>query len=137
MIEGWHDDDYLILFDDTDVEDLTARYGLAAYLAGYQIIGLCGWDDFIIRDLNGGLFSVPTVPMDRRYLRPLAFSIDRAKIVPDERFSGKIKWYVQPVVFGGSPTAEDNISWVDLPQHIEYVKWWNQKYREVSGDKPK
>ena len=35
----------------------------------------------------------------------------------DECFVGKIKWYINPIVFGGDPKAEDNITWVSHEQH--------------------
>ena len=39
------------------------------------------------------------------------------KLRKDERFEGKIKWYINPIGFGGDPKAEDNITWVTL-RHI-------------------
>jgi len=44
---------------------------------------------------------------------------------------GKIKWYIKPVLFGGEPELSDNIKWVELDQHAQLVRFWNQKYREI------
>ena len=49
-------------------------------------------------------------------------------LTPDPRFAGRIKWYVQPVAFGGDPTHEANILWVGHEQHGELVRWWNDLY---------
>jgi hypothetical protein len=133
MTEGWHNQDYLILFDEESIADVSRRYGIGTYMAGHEIVGLRGWDDFIVRDNLGSLFTVPTVPLDAEYLEPLGCSIDQRQIQRDERFLGKIKWYVHPIVFGGDPACEDNMTWVGLEEHIELVRWWNRKYKEVAG----
>jgi hypothetical protein len=57
------------------------------------------------------------------------------KLERDDRFIGKIKWYMQPIIFGGDPNAGSNMTWVDLPNHQKLVRWWNDKYRELSGEK--
>ena len=129
MAEGWHNDDYLILFDEESVPDLSRRYGIATCIAGHEIVGLCGWDDFILRDGNGNLFRIPTVPLDAKYLEPLGFQIQPQQSQPDKRFARKVKWYVHPVVFGGDPSSETNMVWLSLEQHVEAVNWWNQKYK--------
>jgi hypothetical protein len=51
----------------------------------------------------------------------------------DSRFTGRIKWYIKPVVFGGDPNPGENVTWVTHEQHAELVAWWNRKYREA-GD---
>ena len=132
MIEGWHDDQYVILFDEGNVAEMTRRYELALYLHGFEVVGLRGWDDFIVRDHVGELFTVPTVPVDQKYMARLPGTIDVLRFKGDDRFTGKIKWYVKPIVFGGDPKSPDNIVWVSLDQHVEAVKWWNQMYRKVS-----
>ena len=55
----------------------------------------------------------------------------RADPVPDERVRGKIKWYIKPLLFGGEPGMSDNVKWVELDQHAQLVRFWNQKYREI------
>ncbi len=59
---------------------------------------------------------------------------DAASLVPDEQFQGLIKWTIKPIVFGGSPTEDENMTWVDLPKHQELVRWWNETYRSVSQE---
>ncbi len=101
MIEGWHRDQYLILFDENESADFSYRYEIDSYIAGYLIVGLLGWDDFIVAAPAGGLFTIPTVPLDQNYLAPLGFTIDTNQLQADERYRGKIKWYTKPLVFGG------------------------------------
>ena len=132
MIEGWHRQEYLVLFDECESVDLSRRYGINNFIGGHQTIGLLGWDDFIVAASIGGLFTIPTVPLDESYLTPLGFTIDTNQLQADERYRGKIKWYVKPLVFGGNASAADNMTWISLEQHVELVKWWNKLYRSMN-----
>ncbi|MBL0216689.1 MAG: hypothetical protein IPQ07_22755 [Myxococcales bacterium] len=129
MREGWSGDDYLILFDE-DAARLHAAYGLTSTLPGYRLLGLRSWDDFIIEDSRGARFTIPTVPTDPSYLAPFEIA-DGPTLEPDEKVHGRIKWYVTPLVFGGAPDLDDNVSWIPLDQHTKLVVWWNQKYLEL------
>ena len=62
MIEGWNGADYLILFDEGEISPVSDRYAISCSLPGFQVIGLRGWDDFIVRDSAGHIYCVPTVP---------------------------------------------------------------------------
>lgn len=130
MIEGWHADDYLILFDEAEAAAISAQYGIDRYLAGHVIVGLKGWDDFLVRGKDGRFATVPTVPLSEKYLAPLNFSISPQQIQVDERFVGKLKWYTTPLIFGGDPLDGENTSWVSLEQHTQLVRWWNDRYLE-------
>ena len=59
---GWWKGDYYVLFDAAEVERMTNLYGIERDLPGYKIIGLKGWDDFIVRGVRKDVYSVPTVP---------------------------------------------------------------------------
>lgn len=109
-----------------------ATYELEKYLPGFTIVAILGWDDFLVRNHAGELFQVPTVPLVQKYMERARLP-DASSLEPDERFTGKIKWYVKPIVFGGDPSSDDNIFWVDLPQHQELVCWWNKMHRDVAG----
>ena len=53
-----------------------------------------------------------------------------------DRLADKIKWYVQPLIFGENPQSTQNLTWITLDQHIEAVRRrWNTKYRELKGSK--
>ena len=91
MREGWSGDDHLIIFAESEVDPVSERYAMSALLPGYRILGLRGWDDFIVQDVAGRSYSIPTVPLDFQYLSP--FNIPpNVNLVKDERFEGKIKW---------------------------------------------
>lgn len=137
MIEGWHNNGYLILFEGQQEEaEYAQRYGIADYLPGYVLTGLWDWDDFILRDEKGGYFTVPTVPLAAEFLRPFSTKIDHSIIRADAGYAGKIKWYKQPIVLGGDPRAGENMVWVPIEAHIEMVKWWNKVYRDVKKRNP-
>lgn len=133
MKEGWSKDEYLIVFDETEAAAMTKGYGIVEFLPAHTVVAIIGWDDFVVRDDDGGLYRVPTVPLLQEHLQKLERIPDASSLVPDERFTGKIKWYVKPIVFGGDPSSEENITWVDVQTHQEVVCWWNQKYREIAG----
>jgi hypothetical protein len=136
MREGWHNDDYLILFDQGEIPVVSSRYAISQLLPGYQIVGLCGWDDFIVQDEVGHTYSTPAVAPDLRRLSPFVLPSDRTVLKGDDRFVGKIKWYVKPVLFGGSPDPGENLTWVSHEQHAQLVRWWNEKHRELKAQKP-
>ena len=96
-------------------------YALPQFLPGYEVVGLRGWDDLIIRDSAGQTYSVPSVPLVTKYLEP--YSIPEGDLVPEELLSGKIKWYVQPLAFNGDPELESNMIWVTHEQHGQLVVW--------------
>jgi hypothetical protein len=131
MNEGWHGDDYLILFTELEVAGASDRYGISTLLPGYEIIGLRGWDDFIVRDSAGRTYSVPTVPVEFQYLSPFAVPDEEPRLRSDARFSGKIKWYVKPIVFGGDTNVGENLTWISHDQHAQLVRWWNNQYRSA------
>jgi len=93
MTEGWNRDDYVVLFSGRESHSATERYGIAALLPGYRIVGLRGWDDFIVQDEMGDTFKLPTVPYDHKELVP--FQVPASdELVRDNRFAGKVKGYV-------------------------------------------
>ncbi len=97
MTEGWYGDDYLVLFEQK-APSLERAYGLSEALPGYHLVGLRGWDDFIVEDSRGARFTVPTVPLLSRHLRPFPTSILQLKAASDEAVAGRIRWYITPVV---------------------------------------
>src|SRR6266550_7865891 len=130
MREGWYQDDYLILFDESEVASVSERYTISKMLPGYQVLGLLGWDDFIVRDTEGRTYTVPTVPALPQHLSP--FSIpEKPSLSSDPRFLAKVKWYLMPVVFGGDANVGKNVVWVDHDQHAQLVRWWNENYRSL------
>ena len=113
-------------------------------MPGYTLVGLKGWDDFIVRDLSGAALTVPTVPLSSEYLEPYdvpSGSGERTSdggLPPlDGQGRGKIKWYVKPLIFGGDPSLGENLIWVTLEEHAELVRWWNRLRRELVQKKPR
>jgi len=131
MTEGWFGDDYLISFNEAEIASASDRYSISRFIPGYQVIGLRGWDDLIVKDSAGLAYTVPSVPMDSGFLSRCVLPEAESSLVPDERFFGKIKWYVQPIVFGGDPNLEKNVTWVNHEQHAQAVEWWNDLYRSA------
>jgi hypothetical protein len=131
MKEGWIGDDYLILFDESEIATTDKLYAVSEMLPGYHALGLRGWDDFIVRDSQGTIYSLPTIPLDPRYLVSYIVPELPKNFSPDPRFIGRIKWYVKPIVFGGDPTQKENTTWVSLEEHARLVRWWNDLYRST------
>jgi hypothetical protein len=133
MTEGWFGDDYLISLNQAEVASASDRYSISRFIPGHQVIGLRGWDDLIVRDSVGLVYTVPSVPMDSGFLSPYVLPEAESSMVPDERFVGKIKWYVQPIVFAGDPNTGMNVIWVNHEEHAPAVTWWNDLYRSVGS----
>nr|CAP49112.1 putative integron gene cassette protein [uncultured bacterium]CAP49113.1 putative integron gene cassette protein [uncultured bacterium] len=90
MIEGWNDDQYLILFDEIESGEASERYRIDDALPGFTIVGLLGWDDFIVRNEQGRTFTVPTVPINTAELQPYEISKD-LPLTLDSDATGRIK----------------------------------------------
>jgi hypothetical protein len=133
MKEGWAGDVYLILFDEAEVANLSELYGFSEMLPGYRVLGLRGWDDFIVQDSERRTCFIPTVPLDLKYLTPAATPVRRENLHPDARFRGRIKWYVKPIAFGGDPGLAENLKWISLEEHARLVRWWNNLYRSANN----
>jgi hypothetical protein len=133
VIEGWYGSEHLILFDQAEAASASDRYAVSQLLPGYKVIGLRGWDDFILQDSNGSTFRVPTVPAVAEHMSPYALPPSDSTLRPEERCQGKIKWYVMPIAFGGDPQLGENVIWVSHKQHAELVKYWNNVYRSVKS----
>lgn len=131
MVEGWYGDDYFIFFADSEIASVSDRYAMSELLPGYQVQGLRGWDDFILRDVDGHTHLVPTIPIDTKFVRPFVIPEETRTLKSDERYQGKIKWYLKPIVFGGDANLGENLIWVDHEQHAQLVKWWNDRYRSL------
>jgi len=130
--EGWHGSDYLILFDEAETASASDRYAVSQFLPGYKVIGLRGWDDLILQDSRGATYCAPVVPAVAEHVSAYALTAG-ATLSPDDRFQGKIKWYVKPIAFGGDPQSQENMIWVSHDQHAELVKYWNDLYRSLKS----
>jgi hypothetical protein len=134
MREGWVGDEYLILFEADEVQSATMRYSFPELLPGYRLLGLRGWDKFIVDDNAGHLSTVPTVPVTATYLEPFHLpGVDQVWTV-DEQFREKIKWYVKPLIFGGDPSSHQNQTWINHDQHSQLVRYWNDMYRSMKAN---
>jgi len=132
MTEGWYFDDYLVLLSLAERSRAAENYRLAEYLPDSELLGLRNWDDFILRSHSGEVFCAPTVPLCGKYSSPYSLPESR-ELTPDSRIAGKIKWYVKPLIFGGSATEPANTAWVSHEQHAQLVVWWNEQYQSLAS----
>nr|CAP48051.1 putative integron gene cassette protein [uncultured bacterium] len=106
MNEGWYNNEYLAIFSQAESSIAAEKYKLDLYLPGYTLIGLRDWDDFIVVSPAGVMCSLPTVPTDVARAESFTLSASVA-LEPDARFTGKIEWYVKPLIFGGEPNDKE------------------------------
>ena len=133
MKEGWHNDDYLILFEGSEIEEKEKDYEIDRFLPGCRLLGMVGWDYFLVMDRESQkVFRVPTIPIVLKEREEWTHKIDSAELKPDGRFQGKVKWYLKPVVFGGDPNPGKNLVWISHEDHVQGVKYWNQMYSDVT-----
>jgi len=130
MNEGWQNDDYLIVLTQDESIAAMEAYRFEHYLPGHTLLGLRNWNDFIVINACGVMFTVPTLPLDASCATPYALA-QQITLEPDARFTGKIKWYLKPLVFGGDPTDKAYTVWITLEQHAELVIWWNEQYKSA------
>jgi hypothetical protein len=71
--------------------------------------------------------------LDEKYLEPFEFPSTPMRLEADEKLVGKIKWYITPIIFGGDPAAEENMTWLTPEKHAEFVRWWNDLYRQENA----
>src|SRR5258706_13896942 len=98
------------------------------FIADQQVVGLFGWEHLNVRDSDEKTSTVPTVPVTTKYLSPYVLPTGGAHLNPDDRVLGKIKWYVQPVAFGGDMNLGSNAAWMDHAKHQQLVRYWNELY---------
>jgi len=102
MKEGWYNDDYLILFEGSEAEDKERDYEIDRLLPGHRLLGMVGWDYFLVMNReNQRVFRVPTIPLILKEKEEWPHKVDLAALKPDERFQGKVKWYLKPC-WGGN-----------------------------------
>jgi len=133
MREGWHGEDYLVLFDESEVAAASERYEVLRLLPGFKVLGLRSWDDFVVRNATGQTYTVPTLPLDTQHLSSFSVPDGETTLQSDGRFTGKVKWYVKPIAFGGDAGVGENLVWVSHEEHAQLVKWWNDKYRSLKA----
>lgn len=135
MREGWFENKYLILFEPDEIDSTSRRYSFPKLLPGYRLLGIRDWDDFIVEDSEGQVFTVPTVPLAENHR--VAYQLPKAEqeLLADAQFTGKIKWYVKPLVFGGD-SSHQNQTWINHDQHAQMVCFWNDVYRSVAAARP-
>jgi hypothetical protein len=127
MREGWHGNTFIAVFEGSEASAFAEACDFQSGLPGYSLIGLRGWQDFIVQDQAGVNFTIPTVPLDPQYITPFTMP-DPVDLEEDARFTGKVQWLLKPLVFGASGDDKDNETWVTYQQHSELVRWWNQQY---------
>ncbi len=132
MNEGWYRDEYLIVLTQDESAAAMAAYQFGRFLPGYTLVGLRSWHDFIVVDAAGVMHTVPTVPLHPSKATPFS-NPEQGTLEADERFTGKIKWHIKPIVFGGDPADPANETWVTHEQHAELVRWWNDQYQKAKA----
>jgi hypothetical protein len=124
--EGWAGNDYLILFFGAERGDWTSNYSVAKRLPGFELIGICGWDDLIVAGPNGVLYRVPAVPMRVDKIQLYEFP-DEFVLRPEPELVGKIPWRIKPMAFDGDIYDKENVALVSLEEHAQLVSWWNDQ----------
>ena len=109
-IEGWREEEYVVLFDEQEIAAASQRYQIERWLPGFHVAGLRGWDDLIVRDQQGCHFTVPTVPVAPQHLARFSPPALGAPLTADTRFTGRVKWYIKPLVFGGDPELAEDVA---------------------------
>ena len=101
MREGWLDDEYLILFEERSAS-FEKDYGFSYLLPGFRLIGIHGWDEFLVEDKGRNLFTVPTVPLLRKHLAPFKFEKSLETSSPMIRFVERLSGMSRRLFLAGT-----------------------------------
>ena len=66
MKEGWHNDDYLILFEGSEIEEKEKDYEIDRLLPGHRLVGMVGFDEPLFRRSRDARCSLVPVLSLRR-----------------------------------------------------------------------
>jgi hypothetical protein len=135
MAEGWLNFDYVVLFSEDVRTTRTLEYKIAKFLPGYTLVGLFDWDYLLVTDAEDQMYTVPSLPLDISMLSAFSLPEDLTLEV-DDRYTGKIKWYLKPLALGGNPYDVRNLAWVSVSLHADLVVWWNEKYKKIIKHTP-
>ena len=129
-LEGWLSKNYYILFSQTEKDLYWDKHNLKQYLPNYDVFGLFNWDYFMINQSNKLYAIIPTVPLLDKYITKFIYKNRSMLLTQDPTIKGKVKWYKNPLVFGGNPNDKENTVMVKIEKHAELVEYWNRKYVE-------
>jgi len=135
MTEGWLNFDYVVLFSENERLARSLDYKIAKYLPGFTLVGLYDWDYFLVTDSDGIMYSVPSVPLHVNSVHKFSLP-ENMTLEVDERYVGKVKWYLKPTIIGGNPLDAKNLAWVSQKLHADLVGWWNEKYKQLIARQP-
>jgi hypothetical protein len=133
MTYGWYNDIHYNLFSPDEVDIYLKKNALQKYFSSYQLVGLVGWDDFLLKQ-NNSYYTIPTVPIDFKYLSEFDFNLNIDELKNDKNITDKIKWYIKPLIFGGDPKLGENIQFIDLGTHAELIAFWNKTYCSLKNN---
>ena len=127
--EGWSFDTYYIFFKKSDYDSFTIGYGINKHFPELKVVGLIDWDTFILKQSKKIYFTCPCLPTTKSGLAKLSKASLPTKLEKDPRFTDKVLWRVQPIIFGGSPDSEDNMALVTYEQHQQLIIFWNKTFQ--------
>jgi hypothetical protein len=127
-LEGWLSKNYYILFSNEEKQLYWEQHHLKKYLPDFDVFGLFNWDYFIINKSNKLYAIVPTVPLMEKYITVFTYINRSMLLTQDPKQKGKIKWYKNPLVFGGNANDPDNITMIKMEKHAKLIEEWNKTY---------
>ena len=133
-IEGWIDDEYFSMFSEQFAKAFSLQCHFAHFLPGMSLVGLRSWDEFIAVGDGNKVYAVPTVLLSVTYAQPFTMP-DISRLEPDRRYTGRVKWYVKPLLFGGRADEPSNVTWISYEEHAELVAYWNAMLANLSHPK--
>lgn len=133
MTEGWLNFDYVILFSQSERISYSRRYKIGNFLPGFTLAGIYDWNYFLVTDVEGTMYSLPSMPLDINSIKAFSLPEDFTLEI-DERYVGKVRWYLKPEIIGGNPRDGKNLVWISLDLHADLVVWWNNKLAKKHSD---
>ena len=126
MTEGWLNFDYVILFSLSERIVYSRKYKIGNFLPGFTLAGIYDWNYFLVTDFEGKMYSLPSLPLDIKSIKEFSLP-EKYTLETDQRYLGKVRWYLKPEIAGGNPKDGKNLVWISLELHADLVAWWNEK----------
>jgi ABC-type glycerol-3-phosphate transport system substrate-binding protein len=54
-----------------------------------------------------------------------------------QRSRGEELHFIRPIILGGNPEDEDNVTFLSRPQHIQAVRYWNKILNDLKTQRAK
>lgn len=136
--EGWLADEYVRIYSASLRKDIASLYGFNEFLPDYELWGSWGCDALCL-GFDSKLYCVPWIPLSETHRQEAYPSVEALNsalqslhaATPTYEHFGKEVHFITPIVFGGQPGDDANITMIDQDAHAQICRYWNNLYARL------